>query len=104
MQFSIITTLTLALAASTMALPTQQGAASDALDRRQSGSRGLGQACNSASDCIGSLNCIFGGGQSICSRNRGLGQPCAQNADCNSFNCGAGSNGNQGAVLFECLA
>lgn len=44
------------------------------------GSIGVGGRCNTAADCVGSLNCIQGGGQLICSRNLGLGRPCAVNA------------------------
>jgi hypothetical protein len=74
MQFTL-TTVTLFLAATAAAMPT-----ADNLERRQSGSVGLGGRCSSRNDCVGEVNCISGGGNQICSRNRGVGQPCAQNA------------------------
>lgn len=80
MQFSIISVVTIAVAAISMAMPTQQGATSNNADRRQSGNIGLGQPCSSRDDCVGTLNCVFGGGRTVCSRNRDPGQPCAQNA------------------------
>lgn len=98
MQFTL-TTLALALAASAVAMPANPAS----MERRQSGNVNLGGVCSSRNDCIGQLNCISAGGNQICSRNLGVGQPCAQNADCGTNNCGAGDNGNQGVVGFECL-
>lgn len=83
MQFTIAS-LTLFLAATAAAMPAMQ-APSEPLARRQSGTVGLGGACQSRDDCIGDLSCIFGGGQQICSRNRGQGQPCAVDAVSLSF-------------------
>lgn len=75
MQSSLIA-LTLALAASVVAVPAQ--AASNNLDRRQN--VGLGGVCSARTDCADGLACVSAGGSQICSKNLGVGQFCVENA------------------------